>query len=563
MSTEHDLRLEPVAVVGAGIAGLITAYTLLQDGFSDVQVLTRDSAPGGTWIKERLYPGLYLNNVHGEYRVSPLEMPPPAPGQARLSGDDIHAYLDTFASQFLTGKIQYKIEVRSIRRPPSGKGWHVEVLNLSSGQREIREYARVVLCTGGCNAPKTPDKLAPKAAAAVGFKGLAFHSAEFPSRIDDLLAAAPPTVSEKPGVVVVGGGKSAQDIAAFLANEGRKVTVVTPDFDSFVAGKRELPAFIRKSRVLSLFSPHIHLRTSLERFMHTTWLGKKVVDFLWNDIIESSFKAGGIPKDSPLRHPTSLYWSLRVTDEAVPRPNRFHALVLSGKIAVICPARVAKYGEDGRSVVLEDGTSVQACAVVVATGYGSSWSAMFDEETMEELGLAPRPAASTTHHWDYTTLADAPPLHPDAARWESAIYRGIVPAKHIHRRDIAVNGAVMSSNFGYTLEVTSHWISSYFLGDDMRLPASPEDALAATERDAAWLRQRYPCVPTALSASHTSYVGFWTWSQHVDDLLEDIGLPVMRSGGNALTWPFKVVDLSEIEHLKEERDAKRARTHSS
>ena len=37
-------------------------------------------------------------------------------------------------------------------------------------------------------------------------------------------------------------------IAAFLANEGRKVTVVTPNFDSFVAGKKELPDFIRKSR---------------------------------------------------------------------------------------------------------------------------------------------------------------------------------------------------------------------------------------------------------------------------------------------------------------------------
>ena len=24
------------------------------------------------------------------------------------------------------------------------------------------------------------------------------------------------------------------------------------------------------------------------RFMHTTWLGKKIVDFLWNDIIEKS-----------------------------------------------------------------------------------------------------------------------------------------------------------------------------------------------------------------------------------------------------------------------------------
>ncbi len=115
----------------------------------------------------------------------------------------------------------------------------------------------------------------------------------------------------------------------------------------------------------------------------------------------------------------------------------------------------------------------------------------------------------------------------------------------------------------------------------MRLPETPEAALAETDRAAAWLRTRYPEVPTALNSSQTGYLAFWTcvltlplpanmgfhqltdrkhshrWPQHVDDLLEDMGLAVMRSGGNGLTWPFKVIDLKEIAHLKEERDAKR------
>lgn len=47
------------------------------------------------------------------------------------------------------------------------------------------------------------------------------------------------------------------------------------------------------------------------------------------------------------------------------------------------------------------------------------------------------------------------------------------------------------------------------------------------------------------------------WPQHVDDLLEDMGLRVMRSGGNWLTWPFQVVSLREIATLKDERDARR------
>ena len=51
---------------------------------------------------------------------------------------------------------------------------------------------------------------------------------------------------------------------------------------------------------------------------------------------------------------------------------------------------------------------------------------------------------------------------------------------------------------------------------------------------------------------------FHRWPQLVDDLLEDMGVPAMRSGGNWLTWPFKVIDLNEISTLKAERDAKRS-----
>ena len=59
------------------------------------------------------------------------------------------------------------------------------------------------------------------------------------------------------------------------------------------------------------------------------------------------------------------------------------------------------------------------------------------------------------------------------------------------------------------LEVGSHWISSYFLGDAMRLPATPKAALDETERQAAWLRHRYPQVAPVANGSHTSNIGFW------------------------------------------------------
>lgn len=52
-------------------------------------------------------------------------------------------------------------------------------------------------------------------------------------------------------------------------------------------------------------------------------------------------------------------------------------------------------------------------------------------------------------------------------------------------------------------------------------------------------------------------IGLLSWPQYTDELLEDMGLDSERSGGNWLTWPFKVIDVSEIEHLSEERKRKR------
>ena len=54
-------RSESIAVIGAGVAGLITAHTLLRDGFDNITVLTRDTVVGGVWATDMIYPGLHTN----------------------------------------------------------------------------------------------------------------------------------------------------------------------------------------------------------------------------------------------------------------------------------------------------------------------------------------------------------------------------------------------------------------------------------------------------------------------------------------------------------------------
>ncbi len=50
-----------IGIIGSGPAALVTAHTLIKDGFTNVQFITRDSSAGGIWAKERVYPGLSLN----------------------------------------------------------------------------------------------------------------------------------------------------------------------------------------------------------------------------------------------------------------------------------------------------------------------------------------------------------------------------------------------------------------------------------------------------------------------------------------------------------------------
>ncbi|KAF8189825.1 hypothetical protein K438DRAFT_1971340 [Mycena galopus ATCC 62051] len=98
-----------------------------------------------------------------------------------------------------------------------------------------------------------------------------------------------------------------------------------------------------------------------------------------------------------------------------------------------------------------------------------------------------------------------PPLHEENKEWSSSIYKGIVPA-NIIRRD----GAVHVTNDDYSFEVIAHWISSYFLGNKMKLPQTPEEALEHTEWDARWLRKRHPDLNLSLTEACTSYSVFWT-----------------------------------------------------
>ncbi|KAF8149495.1 hypothetical protein B0H34DRAFT_667702 [Crassisporium funariophilum] len=564
-TSRPDILREPVGIIGAGPAGLINAHVLLQDGFTDVTLITRDKSVGGTWMRDRIYPGLYINSVHGEYSFSPMDMPQPemSPESGdRLSGLNICDYMETFAERFLIGKakLKYDTEVLNIDRDAKGV-WKIAVKDPRTNSSSVMTFSRIILATGGSSHPNIPSKLCQEAADKEGFQGLVVHSEQFAIRLGEVLASVKPsgsTEGDKETVLVIGGGKSAQDICAKLAKEGRKVTIVTEKLQPFNAGPKPSPDFIRKSRLISVLSPTAKLNTRLERFLHTSAIGGAVVRLVWRQAQERSFKAYNISNDSPLRNTYPLFWAIHSSDEGTARSNTFAALATAGAINIIS-ARAVGYGEDGRSVLLSNGQVVETNVVVLATGYQSSWTNIFTPATAEELGITTHiPTCRSETSWNYNSLKNPPP--PIAGNGDAgvtSIYRGLIPAKNLHKRDFAIAGGLFVVNFTYPTEVAAHWVSSYFQGDEMRLPLSQEEALKETEEHAAWVKIRYPDVPAWGNLSGMTRLHVFAWPQVVDELLEDMYLPSMRSGGNWFNWAFKVINLKEIASLGDERRAKR------
>ena len=55
-------------------------------------------------------------------------------------------------------------------------------------------------------------------------------------------------------------------------------------------------------------------------------------------------------------------------------------MVSKGKINLVAPTKVSSFGEDGRSIITSDGRVLEADAVVLCTGFLSSWNKIFDSK---------------------------------------------------------------------------------------------------------------------------------------------------------------------------------------
>ncbi|MYV47759.1 NAD(P)/FAD-dependent oxidoreductase [Streptomyces sp. SID2888] len=196
----HDVD---VVVIGAGQAGLSSAYHLRRTGFRpdrDFVVLDRSPAPGGAW--QFRWPSLTYGKVHGMHALPGMELTDADP--ARESSEVIGAYFDAYERAFDL-RVRRPVDVRAVREGDDGR-------------LLVETSAGVWITRALINATGTWDRpFRPRYPGQETFRGRQLHTAEY----------AGPEEFAGQRVVVVGGGASGTQHLMEIAPYAAATTWVT------------------------------------------------------------------------------------------------------------------------------------------------------------------------------------------------------------------------------------------------------------------------------------------------------------------------------------------------
>ncbi len=205
-------KMKKVAVIGGGVSGLAAAKAFKERGH-DVHGIERSHDFGGVWELSRSYPDVQTQSPKDLYRFSDHPMPAEYPEWPK--GPQVHAYLHSYAQKHdLKDNFRLNTNVRSMDRRADGQpGW---TLTLEAGEETTAEdFDFVAVCTGQFSDKNIITHPGQDDFVAAG--GQVMHSSEYTD----------PGVVRGKRVVVLGGSKSATDIAVNAANNGAEaVTLV-------------------------------------------------------------------------------------------------------------------------------------------------------------------------------------------------------------------------------------------------------------------------------------------------------------------------------------------------
>jgi hypothetical protein len=521
-------------------------------------VLEAESSIGGVWAQHRLYKGLKSNNMLGTYEYSDFPMDDATfgvkPGQ-HIPGEVVHAYLVKYAQHFgFADKIRLNHKVESAERQQDGS-W---VLTIdTSGTVNTLQTSKLIVATGLTSQPFVPH-----------FDGQeSFDASFFHSR--DLLNYDGDVLQKGKRVTIFGGTKSAWDAAYACAISGVQVDWIIresghgPNWMAppYVTPLKRWLEKLTTTRFLTWFSPCIWGDADgfggIRRFLHGTWLGRKIVDIFWRILADDLVQLNGYdrhPETKKLKPWISPFW------------------VAAGLSIFNYPTDILEYVRDGtikvhiadvthlssKSVHLSTGEALSSDALISCTGWKSTpplkllpegidrgmglpWSEdVFDEELIKDadeeiLRRFPRLRDQPACNPKYKPLSsDAAAAAPHPFR----LVRFMAPPSTIEDRSIVFLGFTMTIITATVVQTQALWATAYL---DDKLEIKPTITRHLTGQadndespDVQWEtvlhtefgKLRYP---GGYGRQHPDFV--FDGIPYIDLLLKDLGLQTHRKGG--------------------------------
>ena len=341
-----------VGVIGAGVAGLATAKTLLQAGH-EVVVLDRTPDVGGVWSATRRYPGLTTQSAKATYSLSDFPMPRDYPEWP--SGAQVQAWLASYAAHFGI-EPHLRLSTAVTHAAPAGDGWTLSLSDVRSGASSVETVDRLVVANGVFCEPLMP-----------AYRGLDEFTAAG-GRLcagTDLHDAAD---ARDKHVLVVGYGKSACDVTVPVSEVAASTDVIARQLLWKVP--RKIGGFLNfKFLLLTRLGEALfrYLRPGgVEKFLHGP--ANRVRRNMINSIGSVSVRQFGLAK---------LDLVPRGTMEGIVKgaiglaTEGFFEGVEAGRIVVHRDTTITRLLASGGqpSAELSDGTVLPADLVICATGF--------------------------------------------------------------------------------------------------------------------------------------------------------------------------------------------------
>lgn len=456
-----------VGIIGAGIAGLTTAKTLLRFGHD---VVVYETAPdvGGVWSSTRRYPGVSTQTPGEAYSFS--DHPYPAGSPEWPSGEQVQDYLVSYAQRFGLDRVISLSTVVEAAEPVDG-GWRL-VVRPAGAASEVVDVDHLVVANGIFSTPAVPDYPGAEAFTAADGRVVAAQ------RLNDAAEAA------GKHVVVVGYGKSACDVALAVSGVAASTEVIARQLlwkvPRRIAGVVNFK-FLLLTRLGEALFRFQYLR-GVEHFLHGP--GDGIRRAMLNSVGSASVRQHGL-RDLGLVPRGAMEHIVRNAIGLT--TDGFFEAVADGAISVRRDQVVEELlvVDGSPSARLRDGTVVPADLVVCATGYRQSLF-FFDEAMLARL-----------------TDVDS----------NFVLYRQVLPPDVPNLTFAGYNSSFFSQ---LNAEIAGLWIADLLAGE-LQLPSRDEMR--------AHVQARLAHYDDVLAGHHSHGTKIIPFSMHnVDELLDDLHL---------------------------------------